>query len=135
MLRMGDDSQDVVRAAGAVLERDDGRIAVVHRPKYDDWTLPKGKHARVAHPLTAALREVREETGHDAVIERDLGTVEYPVQRDGRRQRKIVRYYAMRPVGGAFHPHREIDELRWVTPEEAEKLLTYDRDREVLERW
>jgi len=124
-----------VRAAGAVLERDDGRIAVVHRPKYDDWTLPKGKHDPGEDDETAALREVREETGHDAVIERDLGTVEYPVQRDGRRQRKIVRYYAMRPVGGEFHPHREIDELRWVTPEEAEKLLTYDRDREVLERW
>jgi 8-oxo-dGTP pyrophosphatase MutT (NUDIX family) len=131
---MADDRSDVVRAAGAVLEKD-GRIAVVHRPKYDDWTLPKGKHDPGEEDEDAALREVREETGHDAAIERDLGVVEYPVQRHGREQRKVVRYYAMRPVGGEFFPHDEIDELRWVTPEEARELLTYERDREVLDRW
>jgi 8-oxo-dGTP pyrophosphatase MutT (NUDIX family) len=131
---MADDQQDVVRAAGGVLARD-GRIAVVHRPKYDDWTLPKGKHERGESDEEAALREVREETGHDAVIERDLGTIEYHVWRFPWKRRKVVRYYSMRPVGGEFAPHDEVDDLRWVTPEEAQELLTYDRDREVLDRW
>ena len=131
---MADDQSDVVRAAGAVLARD-GRVAVVHRPKYDDWTLPKGKHERGEDDVAAALREVREETGYDAVIERELGRVEYPVERNGRTQRKVVHYYAMRPVGGEFVRHEEIDKLRWMPPEQARELLTYDRDREVLDRW
>jgi 8-oxo-dGTP pyrophosphatase MutT (NUDIX family) len=131
---MADDTQDVVRAAGAVLAND-GCIAVVHRPKYDDWTLPKGKHEPGEDDETAALREVREETGHEGVIERDLGVVEYPVNQGGRVRRKVVRYYAMRVAGGEFTPHREIDGMRWLTPQEARDLLTYERDREVLDRW
>ncbi|MDX6533588.1 MAG: 8-oxo-(d)GTP phosphatase [Gaiellales bacterium] len=134
MNHIADDPPDVVRAAGAVLAKD-GRIAVVHRPKYDDWTLPKGKHEPGEDDVAAALREVREETGHDAVIERELGRVEYPVESDGRRRRKVVHYYAMRPVGGEFVPHDEIDKLRWVTSEEARELLTHERDREVVDRW
>ena len=125
---------DRVRAAGAVLHRD-GLVAVVHRPRYDDWSLPKGKLEPGEDDRSAALREVFEETGHRGRIDRDLGTVEYVVERAGRRQPKVVRYYEMHDDGGQFVPDREVDELRWLTLDEAAALLTYDRDRDVLDRW
>jgi 8-oxo-dGTP pyrophosphatase MutT (NUDIX family) len=124
----------IVRAAGAVLLRD-GLVAVVHRPKYDDWTLPKGKHEPGEDDHDAALREVREETGFHGAIEDDLGTVEYEVQRGGRTLPKLVRYYVMRAASGSFTADAEVDELRWLPRDEAMELLTYPRDREVLSRW
>ena len=118
-------ADNVVRAAGAVLV-DGDRLALVHRPRYDDWTLPKGKHEPGEDDIAAALREVREETGFHGRIERDLGVV----------RPKVVRYYVMRAAArGAFVPNDEVDELRWVTREQAAQLLTYERDREVLARW
>ena len=68
----------MIRAAGAVLHRD-GRVAVVHRPQYDDWTLPKGKLDPGEDEPEAAMREVEEETGHVGAIEHDLGTIGYDV--------------------------------------------------------
>jgi 8-oxo-(d)GTP phosphatase len=125
---------DVVRAAGAVLVRG-GLVAVVHRPRYDDWTLPKGKHEPGEGDREAALREVLEETGHHGLIERDLGTIEYTVERHGQVVPKVVRYYAMRAGGGQFTQDAEVDELRWLPRQRAMQLLSYARDRDVLSRW
>jgi 8-oxo-dGTP pyrophosphatase MutT (NUDIX family) len=124
----------IVRAAGAVLVRD-GLVAVVHRPKYDDWTLPKGKLEPGEEDRDAALREVWEETGFESAIEDDLGTVEYEVERGGRTLPKVVRYYLMLAVSGAFTADAEVDELRWLRRDEAMELLSYARDRDVLSRW
>jgi len=125
---------DIVHAAGAVLVRD-GRVAVVHRPRYDDWTLPKGKNEPGEDDRSAAVREVFEETGHRGSIERDLGTIEYLTEKRGVVSPKMVRYFVMRDEGGAFEPGAEVDELRWLHRAGARELLTYDRDREVLDRW
>ena len=125
---------DIVRAAGAVLVRE-GRVAIVHRPRYDDWTLPKGKHRPGEDDRAAALREVWEETGHTGSIERDLGTIEYMTEKRGVVSPKVVRYFVMCDEGGEFEPGAEVDELRWLERAEARELLTHDRDREVLDRW
>lgn len=125
---------NVVHAAGAVLWRpsSDGHgtveLALIHRPKYDDWSFPKGKRAEGEDDLETALREVREETGFDAEVGRELGESRY--QHRGRD--KIVRYWAMREDGGEFSPSDEVDRLEWTGPDEAAGLLTYDRDRELL---
>jgi 8-oxo-dGTP diphosphatase len=127
-------ADNLVRAAGAVLVEGE-RVALVHRPRYDDWTLPKGKHQPGEDDTAAALREVLEETGFHGRIERDLGVIRYTVEKHGAVLPKVVRYYVMRAAGGAFEPNDEVDELRWVTRELAAQLLTYERDREVLARW
>jgi 8-oxo-dGTP diphosphatase len=127
-------ADNIVRAAGAVLV-DGERVALVHRPRYDDWTLPKGKNEPGEDDIAAALREVQEETGFHGRIERDLGVVRYTVEKHGAVLPKVVRYYVMAVGAGAFEPNHEVDELRWVTREQAAQLLTYERDREVLARW
>lgn len=117
-----------VRAAGAVLWRAAGRggieIALVHRPKYGDWSLPKGKLEPGEHAAVAAVREVGEETGFDCVLGRDLGIQSYAV---GERL-KVVRYWAAEARGGRFAPNREVDRIAWVPPDEAEALISYRRD-------
>jgi 8-oxo-dGTP pyrophosphatase MutT (NUDIX family) len=127
-------ADNIVRAAGAVLV-DGERLALVHRPRYDDWTLPKGKHQPGEDDTAAALREVLEETGFHGRIERDLGVVRYTVEKHGAVLPKVVRYYVMSVAHGTFEGSDEVDELRWVTREQAAQLLTYERDREVLARW
>jgi ADP-ribose pyrophosphatase YjhB (NUDIX family) len=127
-------ADNLVRAAGAVLV-DGERIALVPRRQYDVWTLPKGKHEPGEDDIAAALREVQEETGFHGHIERDLGVVRYTVEKHGAVLPKVVRYYVMRVGAGGFEPNDEVDELRWVTREQAAQLLTYERDREVLARW
>jgi 8-oxo-dGTP diphosphatase len=120
----------VIRAAGGVVRRD-GLIAVVHRPHREDWSLPKGKLEPGEDDATAAVREVLEETGCDAVIERDLGTVSYTVA-DGRP--KSVRYYLMTARAAAADTAADVDLVRWLPPEGVEELLTYATDRDVLAR-
>src|SRR3954454_17524713 len=127
-------ADNLVRAAGGVLVEGE-RVALVHRPRYDDWTLPKGKHQPGEDDTGAALREVLEETGFHGRIERDLGVVRYTVEKHGAVLPKVVRYYVMRVANGTFERSDEVDELRWVTREQAAQLLTYERDREVLARW
>jgi 8-oxo-dGTP diphosphatase len=127
-------ADNLVRAAGGVLVEGE-RVALVHRPRYDDWTLPKGKNLPGEDDTAAALREVLEETGFQGRIERDLGVVRYTVERHGAVLPKVVRYFVMRVAGGAFEPNDEVDELRWVRRDQAAQLLSYDRDREVLARW
>jgi 8-oxo-dGTP diphosphatase len=119
----------VIRAAGGVVRRG-GLIAVVHRPHREDWSLPKGKLEPGEDDAAAAVREVREETGCDAVIERDLGTVSY--FSDGRP--KIVRYYLMTASADAGGTEADVDVVRWLVPDGVEQLLTYATDRDVLAR-
>ena len=119
---------DVVQAAGGVVVRE-GSVAVVHRPKYDDWTLPKGKLDPGEGFEEAALREVEEETGLRCRLVRELPSTRYT---DPKGRPKLVRYWQMEPVEGEFRPGSEVDELRWLAPEDAIELLSYDRDRDVL---
>lgn len=119
-------------AAGGVLWRQDGAqvlVAVVHRPRYEDWTLPKGKLHPGEHPLVAAVREVEEETGAQAEVGRRLSSVEYPAGPDGLKR---VSYWAMRYRGGQHLPGDEVDRLRWATVAEATQQLSYPADRGVL---
>jgi 8-oxo-dGTP diphosphatase len=118
-----------VRAAGGVVHRD-GRIAVVHRPRYDDWSLPKGKLDPGESWEQAALREVREETGLECELGKELSSTSY---HDRKGRAKLVRYWLMEPVGGEFAPNDEVDELRWLTPGEAAGVLTYPRDVELTQ--
>jgi 8-oxo-dGTP diphosphatase len=118
-----------VKAAGGVVRRD-GRIAVVHRPRYDDWSLPKGKLDPGETWEEAALREVREETGLECSLGEELSSTRY---HDRKGRSKLVRYWLMDPVGGEFAPNDEVDELRWLTPAEAAALLTYPRDKELAQ--
>ncbi len=117
-----------VHAAGGVVLRD-GLVAVVHRPRYDDWSLPKGKLDPDESFEEAALREVEEETGLRCRLMRELPTVSYDV----RGRRKEVRYWAMEVEDETpFVPNDEVDQVRWVEPQEALALLSYDRDREPV---
>ncbi len=123
-------------AAGAVLWRPldvtgAAEVAVIHRPRYDDWSLPKGKVDPGETGPVAAVREVEEETGFRAHLGRRLTTVSYPVDQG----RKTVRYWAARCVSGQFTVNDEVDELRWLSAAQAMKALTYSRDRKVLRRF
>jgi 8-oxo-dGTP pyrophosphatase MutT (NUDIX family) len=122
-----------VQAAGGVVYRrgrNDVEVLLVHRPRYDDWTFPKGKLEPGEAHEGAAVREVEEETGFRCELGRELPSTRY---RDSKARPKLVRYWAMRPVGGEFRPHREVDEIRWLPVEAAAELLSHERDHEVLQ--
>jgi 8-oxo-dGTP pyrophosphatase MutT (NUDIX family) len=125
----------VVRAAGGLVHRDGGRgreVLVVHRPRYDDWTFPKGKADDGESDEDCALREVDEETGLRCLLESAAGATEYV---DAKGRPKRVLWWVMQPLeDGGFVPNDEIDELRWVTLVDASRLLTYDRDVALLDR-
>jgi 8-oxo-dGTP diphosphatase len=104
-------------------------IALIHRPKYDDWSLPKGKLKRGETALDGARREVKEETGLDCVPGRVLPSSTYLV--DGRP--KVVRYWAAEAGEGSFAPNREVDRMIWLPPTAARNRLTHERDRAVLD--
>jgi len=103
-------------------------IALVHRPRYDDWTLPKGKLLAGEAALLAAVREVDEELGSQVAVGRRLRTVEYPLGSATKR----VNYWAMRHIGGEHVPSDEVDGVCWLTAAEAAQRLTYPMDRVVL---
>lgn len=125
-------SPDIVAAGAVVLRR--GRVLLVHRPKYDDWSFPKGKLDRGEHVLAAAVREVGEETGLMVRLGRPLASQRYPVA-GGRT--KVVHYWIGRVIGDdevtTFPPNAEIDQVTWVEVDKAAGLLTYERDRATLD--
>jgi phosphohistidine phosphatase SixA/predicted NUDIX family NTP pyrophosphohydrolase len=110
-------------------------VAVIHRPRYDDWSLPKGKLAPGESHLEGAVREVHEETGYRVQPGRSLGEVRYLKNSGGAAREKVVHYWAMRALSGAFSPNREVDKLRWLTVDQAREQVTRGTDREVLERF
>ncbi|NDL58698.1 NUDIX hydrolase [Phytoactinopolyspora mesophila] len=132
---------DPVRAAGGVVWRSKGadvEIIVVHRPKYDDWSLPKGKLDPGETWEEAAAREVREETGLEVELGPFVDQVEYVEhgsKADRFRRPKVVRFWAMRAVGGTFTPHREVDAVRWLSPHDAIQLLTHELDHGTVQRF
>lgn len=122
-----------VFAAGGVVWRTGRRgrceVLLVHRPKYDDWSLPKGKRDLGESDETCALREVEEETGLRCALGPELASTSY-IDRKGRP--KQVRYWVMTVLEGSFSPSEEVDEVRWLPCEDAGARLSYDRDRTVL---
>jgi 8-oxo-dGTP pyrophosphatase MutT (NUDIX family) len=134
MPRMTDEPQ--VHAAGAALFRrgaDGAEWAVIHRPRYDDWSLPKGKLDPGEDFESAAVREVHEEVGVRGILAGELPPTRY---RDNKDRPKLVRYWLMEAPGQdapAFEPNDEVDEVRWLPTAEALAALTYDRDREILQ--
>ena len=130
----------VIHAAGCVLWRPsdgvrgrDREVALVHRPRYDDWSLPKGKCQPGEHVLETAVREVAEETGVAVVLGRRLLSTSY--QRDGRP--KVVDYWAARPAAAGpqagFVPNEEVDRLEWLPVAAARGRMSYARDHSVLD--
>ncbi len=121
-----------VHAAGVVAFRPGRELLLVHRPRYDDWSFPKGKLDRGEHAVVAAVREVHEETGLLVRLGRPLTDQCYPV---GGRS-KVVHYWVARVVGSddvtSYVPNAEIDDVRWVAADEAVHRLTYDHDRDTL---
>ena len=104
-------------------------MLLVHRPKYDDWSFPKGKCDDGESDEACALREVEEETGFRCELMEELGETSYT---DARGRPKTVRYWRMRPLDGEFVSHGEVDEVRWETPELAAELLSWSRDLPLL---
>jgi 8-oxo-dGTP diphosphatase len=127
-----------VRAAGGVLWRPVAagagvETAVVHRPRYDDWSLPKGKPEDGEHALETAVREVTEETGLTVVVGRRGPRTRYPVTGGADAPAgKVVDYWLMQCVGGEFAANDEVDDLRWLPIEDAARLCSYEHDRAVL---
>lgn len=123
-----------VRAAGGLLVREckEGgvEVALVHRPRYDDWSLPKGKLEGDESFKEGALREVEEETGFVCELGDELSEASY---RDRKGRRKIVRYWQMRALEGSFKVNDEVDELCWLPPKKARKRLDYEHDRRLVE--
>lgn len=120
-------------AAGAVLWRGGAgspEVAVIHRPHYDDWSLAKGKLDPGENLPATAAREIEEETGLTVRLGKLLGHVDYPV---GKRT-KVVWYWTAEVLDGEFEPNDEVDELRWVSFDEAAELLSYDLDVDVLNK-
>lgn len=126
-----DDSIEVEAAGGVVWRLAGGgvEVLVAHRPRYDDWSFPKGKLDPGEDHESAAWREVWEETGYECELGEELAEVRY-ADRFGRPKR--VRYWAMQVTGGGFEPNDEVDEVRWVTPTKAARLLSYAHDAELL---
>lgn len=130
-------AQAEILAGGGVLWRTDAEgaaieVALVHRPRYHDWSLPKGKLDPGEHVLLGAVREVEEETGQRCVVGRPLGRQRYIRNLDSGPVPKTVRFWAMRADRGEFQPGSEVDELIWLTPEAAGTAVTMDRDRDTL---
>ncbi len=127
--------EEVVRAAGGLVRREGPQgpeLVLVHRPAYDDWSFPKGKLHDGESEREAALREVEEEIGVRCLIGADVGSIAYV---DGRGRDKTVRYWIMRLAEGeVLGAANEVDEARWVPVSQVRQMLTYEHDRELLDR-
>ncbi len=123
----------IVRAAGGVLyrtKRKSVEVLMVHRPRYDDWSLPKGTLDDSESYPVAALREVEEETGFTGRLGPTVGAIGYGTKRGP----KVVRYWLIEAEEGKFSPNGEVDEVAWVKPEKAQEMASYTRDTNVLDR-
>lgn len=129
-----DEQKEIVAAGGVVVDAQ-GRVLLVHRPRYNDWSFPKGKVDRGESIEAAAFRELREETGLECEIIRQLSSSHYAyTTRKGEVKPKVVHYFLMRVTGGRlFTDGKETDEALWCTVQEAEKKLSYNGDREKLQ--
>ena len=127
-------SATAIFAAGGVVVRTDDvsapLILVVHRPCYDDWSLPKGKREPEETDAQCAYREVHEETGLRCTVGPEIGEIAY---RDHKGREKTVVYFLMEPLDGEFLANEEVDETRWITPDEARALLSYARDADIVQ--
>lgn len=127
----------MIRAAGALLWRDNSdlslEVALIHRPRYDDWSLPKGKLEMGETALQCAYREVQEETGIRATFTRQLGTVEY----EESGQEKRVKYWAAHCAltNSEFVPNEEVDQMKWLPPSQALEQVTHDSDKSIIEKF
>lgn len=121
-------------AAGAVLWRgdlddlDSIEVACIHRPRYDDWSLAKGKVDPGESLVVTAIREIKEETGYDIRLGKLIGKTVYPI----KGSTKVVYYWTGEVIGGEFEPNEEVDEIRWLPINEAKEIMSYDLDRQVL---
>jgi 8-oxo-dGTP diphosphatase len=106
-------------------------ILIIHRPKYDDWSLPKGKAEEGEDDLACALREVAEETALACEVGVELPSISYT---DGQGRAKTVRYWLMRPKADRAEAQNEVDDLRWLPVSEAIRMLTYEHDRSLIEQ-
>jgi 8-oxo-(d)GTP phosphatase len=126
-----------VIAAGGVVwrqRRDTRQVLLVHRPRYDDWSLPKGKLNQHEHVLRAAAREVEEETGHRVLLGPPVGVQRYTVRKNGGTAPKLVHYWSATPVDdGDFRPSDEVDEIAWLPVDKARTKLSYPRDVDILD--
>ncbi len=126
----------MIRAAGALLWREnsagDLEVALVHRPRYSDWSLPKGKIDENETALACAYREVFEETGIKAKFTRQLGSVEYE---DNGAQKRVKYWVAQALNSSNFQPNEEVDELRWLSSADAIDLASHQSDKEMIERF
>jgi len=135
-----DATAEIVAAGAVVARKGPGgtEILLVHRPKYDDWSFPKGKLDPAEHIVTAAVREVAEETGLDIRLGPPLGKRTYTVA-NGSHKLKDVHYWVGRVVGGSdvssYRLNDEIDQVQWVPLDDAAARVTYDRDRATLEQF
>jgi 8-oxo-dGTP pyrophosphatase MutT (NUDIX family) len=133
-------SEPSIEAAGGIVWRKDAargelEVCLVHRPRYDDWTFPKGKLRAGESHRDGAEREVEEETGYVVRVGDVAGETRYSKSDGASLRAKRVRYWSMEVVGGRFGPGDEVDEIAWLTVEEALRRLTFDHDRRMLARF
>jgi 8-oxo-dGTP pyrophosphatase MutT (NUDIX family) len=124
----------LIQAAGAVLwrkiESGDLEIAIVHRPKYDDWSLPKGKVEAGESHISAGYREIQEETGYESIFGPEIGTVVYKLE----GAPKEVRFWSARATEMTGHPDPlEVDQVEWLAPKKAKEKLTNKDDRAIVD--
>lgn len=126
----------VIAAGGVVWRERRGirEVLLVHRPRYDDWSLPKGKLTQHEHVLLAARREIEEETGVQVVLGAPLGVQRYPIRKNGSTTQKLVHYWSAAATGGRdFQPNDEVDEIDWLPVDKARSRLSYPRDVDIVD--
>ena len=129
-------TSEILAAGGIVIDEESGspRVLLVHRPRYDDWSFPKGKLDPGETVEQAAVREVKEETGIKCRIIRELKTLRYQVRSKGQVRPKVVHYFLMERVSGKIRvPGAEVDKASWFDLDKAARKLSYNRDRKLLD--